>query len=200
MKCRELQEGRAMATKEKLKKRRLDRMRLGQAVCDWVVLPSDPETRMAVVPLSEADYISVLNKVATMEFRDDMAGLAMRERVQSQEILIHAIREPDDFSRKVYATVEELIDEENGGLTQIDVDEAIEVYNEMIHVGSPAIDGIPPGEFVELKKVLQEMDWNALSGRQWYAAKRFLSAISPRPLLDNSLGYGSTQKLTTTND
>lgn len=189
-----------MATKEALKKRRLDRMRLGQAVCDWVVLPSDPEVRMAVVPLSESDYISVLNKVATMEFKDDMAGMAMRDRVQSQEILLHAIREPDNLSQRVYSTVEELVDEENGGLTQIDVDEAIEVYNEMIHVGSPAIDGIPPGEFVELKKVLQEMDWNALSGRQWYAAKRFLSAISPRPLLDNSLGYGSTRRSITTND
>jgi hypothetical protein len=189
-----------MATREKLKKRRLDKMRLGQAVCDWVVLPSDPEVRMAVVPLSEADYISVLEKVATMDFTDDLSGLAMRERVQSQEILLHAIREPDDFSKKVYASVDELIDQDNGGLSQIDVDEAIEVYNEMIHVGSPAIDGIPPGEFVELKKALQEMDWNALSGRQWYAAKRFLSAISPRPLLDNSLGYGSTQKLTGTNE
>src|SRR5262245_31834524 len=113
-----------MATKEALKQRRLDRMRLGQAVCDWVVLPSDNEVRMAVVPLSEADYMAVLNKVATMEFEDNMAGVALRDRVQAQEILAYAIREPDNMSKRVYASVEELIDEENGGLSQIDVDEA----------------------------------------------------------------------------
>lgn len=187
-------------TREEIRTRRLDRMRLGQAVCEWVTLPSDNETRLALVPLIEADYINVLTEVASMKLQDDVAGLALRDRMQSQLILTHSIREPSDLRIKVYETREQLINEDEGGLSQTDIDECIEVYNEMIHVASPAIDGIPPHEFEPLKKAFMEMDWSALSGRQWYAFKRFLSAISPSPLLDNSLGFGSTSKLITTKE
>lgn len=186
--------------RDEIKQRRLERMRLGQAVADYVTLPSDPETRVAIVPLIEADYLNVLQQVSNMQIADDLAGLSLRDRIQAQLLLVYAIRYHNDLTVRVYETREQLINAAEGGLEQIDMDECYASYQEMIATASPSIDGIPPEEFENLKKVLQEMDWSALSGRQWYAAKRFLSAISPSPLLDNSPGYGSILKSTTTND
>ena len=71
-----MQKGRVMASvREKIRERRLERMRLGQAVCDYVDLVSDPEIRVCIVPLTEAQYLKVLEKVAAVKFPDDMAIL-----------------------------------------------------------------------------------------------------------------------------
>jgi hypothetical protein len=183
-------------TMEKIRERRLDRMRLGQAVCDYVTLPSDDEIRLCIVPLTEAEYLQALEKVRDTKANDDLPGMAIRDRVQSQEILVRSIREEDDLTQKVYASVEEMLE----SLEVADIDELIDKYNEMTAISSPALDGIPEGEFQDLKKRLQTMDWSALSGRSWYAAKRFLSTITPSPLLDNSLGSTSTNSSTTTSE
>jgi len=168
-------------------------MRLGQAVCDFIPLTSDPEVRLAMVPLLEAEYMQVLNAVAAMEASDDLPGLQLRDRRQAQELLIRAIREPDDLTKRVYADIDEMMEQ----LSVSDVDELLDNYNEMSYQASPRLEGIPPEEFENLKKALQEMNWSELSGRAWYAAKRFLSAISPSPLMDNSLGFTSTSSSTT---
>jgi len=183
-------------TAEKIKERKLDRMRLGQAVCDYVTLPSDPEVRLAIVPLTEAEYLQALNAVAEIQRPDDLAGAAIKDRVTGQEILVRAIREERDLTQPVFETVHELMDT----LEVQDVDHVLDMYNEMIEKSSPVIDGIPPEELEHLKKALQEMDWNALSGSAWYAARRFLSRIIPKPLLDNSLGVGSISQSITTKD
>jgi hypothetical protein len=182
-------------------------MRQGQAVCDYVTLPSDKEIRLCIVPLTEAEYTQALNKVLELEAQDNLAGMAMRDRVQSQEILVRAIREETDLTQRVYqGYVNEkehfvdAVDEMMESLDVNDIDELIDRYNEMMESSSPSLDGIPPKEWDELKKLLETMDWNALSGSAWYAAKRFLSRISPSPLLDNSLGSTSTNSLTTTSD
>jgi hypothetical protein len=190
------------STAGKIKERRLDRMRLGQAVCDYVTLPSDPEIRLAIVPLTEAEYKKALNKVYELQMADDLAGASIKDRVQSQEILVQAIRETDDLSQRVYTdtkdqtAVEMMLDD----LEVADVDELIDKYNEMVEKSSPSLDGIPDGEIDAVKKALQVMDWNALSGRSWYALKRFLSTITPEPLLVNSHGSTSTPSATTTSD
>jgi len=181
-------------TAEKIKERKLERMRLGQSVCDYVTLPSDPEVRLAIVPLTEAEYLQALNKVSEVPQGDDLAGAAIKDRVTSQEILVRAIREERDLTKMVFDDVIELMDT----LEVQDVDFCLDMYNEMIEKSSPAIDGIPPQELENLKKALQEMDWSVLSGPAWYAARRFLSHIIPSPLLDNSPGFGSTKSLTTT--
>jgi hypothetical protein len=54
------------STADKIRERRLERMRLGQAVCDFVTLPSDSETRLCIVPLTEAQYLQALEKVSEM--------------------------------------------------------------------------------------------------------------------------------------
>ena len=184
------------SVKDKISDRRLDRMRLGQATCDFVPLPSDPEIRIAIVPLMEAEYIQALNAVADMGAPDDLPGLQLRDRRQSQELLIRAIREPDDLTKRVYADVDEMME----SIEVVDVDELLDRYNEMCDQSSPRLEGIPPEEFENLKKALQEMSWSELSGRAWYAAKRFLSAISPSPLMDNSPGSTLTNSSTTASE
>lgn len=184
------------STAQKIRDRRLERMRLGQAVCDYVKLPSDPEMRLCIVPLTEAMYRQVLEKVASIEAKDDLSGMAIRDRAQAEEIIVRSIREEDDLTMRVYDSVEEMMED----LNTEDIDELIDNYNEMVEKSSPSLDGIPPEEIENLKKSLQTMDWNELSGPAWYAAKRFLSKIMPTPLLDSWPGSTSINSLTTTNE
>lgn len=171
-------------------------MRLGQAVCDYVTLPSDPEIRLCIVPLREADYLAVLEKVNVVEANDDISGMAVRERVMAQEVCVRSIREEFDLTTRVYPDVEEMLKD----LEVADIDEIYDRYKEMTQKSSPTLEGIPEEEFIEIKKLLQAMDWSALSGRSWYAAKRFLSTITPSPLLDSLPGFTSTNSLTTTSE
>ena len=185
-----------MGTRETIKERRLDRMRLGQAVCDYVDLPSDPEIKVCVVPLTEAQYKQVLEKVAALKYPDDMTGAAIKDRAMAQETLVRAIREEHDLTQRVYEDVNELLED----FEVHDVDHVIDCYHEMVEKASPSIDGMAPEDFERLKKALQTMDWNALSGSAWYAAKRFLSRISEVPVLGNSPGSTSTPSSTTTSE
>jgi hypothetical protein len=68
-------------------------MRLGQAVCDYVEFPAILKFVSAIVPLTEAQYRQVLEKVASVKFPDDMAGAAIKDRVLAQETLVRAIRQ-----------------------------------------------------------------------------------------------------------
>jgi len=183
-------------TKSRIKQRRLERMRLGQAACSFVPLVSDPEIRIAIVPLTEAEFEQCLEIVAMMEAQDNIAGFGLRDRRQAQEILVRAIREEDDLTQRVYDTIEEMMED----LESVDIDQLIDEYNEMTEQSNPKLDGIPEEEFDRLKKVLQEMDWNVLSGSAWYAAKRFLGKLPPELLLANGRGSISTNSSTTTNE
>jgi hypothetical protein len=183
-------------TAEKIRERRLDRMRLGQAACDYVALPSDPEVRLAIVPLTEAEYLQALEAVTKTGLPDDMAGAAVKDRVQAQEILVRSFREEKQLSERVFNSVPEMMET----LETQDIDHAIDCYHELVEKSSPVLDGLPKEEFENLKKTLQTMDWNDLSGSAWYAARRFLSRIIPSPLLDNSPGSGSTKQSITTSD
>lgn len=182
------------STREALMARKLARMRLGQDACDFVTLTSDPEVRFAIVPLTEAEYYQALEKVAEMTVPDSLAGAQLQDRRRAQEILVRAIREEFDLTKQVFQRVDELL----AVVDVNDIDELVDGYNAMTARSSPSIEGIPPEEFQNLRELLQVMDWNALSGRAWYAAKRFLSEISPSPLLDNSPGSSSISTLTTT--
>lgn len=182
------------STRQKIKERRLERMRAGQAACDFVTLPSDPEIRVSIVPLTEMDYRNVLEKISGMNVADDMAGAMLKDRVQAQEILVRSIREEHDLTKRVYDDVDELLED----FEVEDIDHAIDMYNEMMDRSSPSLQGISPEELEELKKVLAEMDWNALSGSSWYAAKRFLFSLSRQQLLGNFSGSTSTKSSTTT--
>jgi len=183
-------------TKTKIRERRLSRMRNGQATCSYVNLVSDPEMKVALVPLNEAEYEQCLEIVADLQVQDNIAGFALRDRKQAQEILVRAIREESDLTERIYDDVPEMM----ADLDVSDIDQLIDEYNEMTELASPRIDGIPEEEIEQLKKALQEVEWSELSGRSWYAAKRFLGTIMPQLQRDNLLGSFSTKPSTTTSE
>src|SRR5262245_4731334 len=183
--------------KEILQERRLDRMRAGQALAEIVPLISDSEIRVALVPLLEVDYRQVLSIIARIDVPDSMTGLQYQNRVQSEELLLRSLRDPKDLNSWLFSSVEEM----NDVLEVSDIDMLIDHFTEISENANPAIDRIDPEEFEVLKKVLQTMDWNALSGRSWYAAKRFLGALTLDGLLrGRSLGSISTRQSTSTSD
>lgn len=185
------------SVREQLVQRRLDRMRLGQAVCAYVTLPSDPEIRFALVPLSDAEAENALVLAAQMDVPDNVAGLMARDHRQKIELLASSVRDPEKLDNRLYRDGNELQQE----LEEGDVNALYDEYLEMSEKSNPSMEGIAPEEFDELKKVLLEIPWNDLSGRSWFAAKRFLGALYQDGLLRaNSLGSISTTKLTTTND
>lgn len=185
-----------MGKAEILRNRRLDRMRMGQSACDFVTLISDPEQRVAIVPLTEAEYMQALESVAATDAPNSMAGLALLDRQQANEIVVRTIREDDDLTKRVFNSTDEMFEV----LTVSDVDAILDGYNEMVEKSSPQLDQIPPEELEAVKKVLQEMDWSALSGRSWYALRRFLSTITPMLQQANSPGFGSMDSSTTTSE
>jgi len=183
-------------TAEILRNRKLQRMRLGQSAYEIVSVPSDEEVRLAIVPITEADYAQALEIAEKLSASDNVAGLQRRDRTLNLEILIRAIREPNNIEEKVFSSAAQM----SNILEPVDVDHCLEKYWEMTEKSSPSLEGIPPEEFEALKKALQEINWNELSGRSWYLAKRFLGAISPLLLKANLHGSSLTTPLTTTKD
>jgi hypothetical protein len=183
-------------TRGKIKERRLERMRMGQATCSYADLVSDPEVKVALVPLTEAEYEQCLEIVANLAAQDNIAGFALRDRRQAQEILVRSIREESDLTERIYDSISEMMED----LEVSDIDQLIDEYNEMTEMANPRIDGIPEEELEELKKALQEVEWSELSDRSWYPAKRFLGTIMPLLHRDNLLGSTSTKSSTTTSE
>jgi len=179
-----------------LRERRLARMRLGQAVFELFPLPSDNEIRIALVPLNEAEHENCLSFAASLNAPDNIAGNQLRDRAESREILSYAIRDPKDVSKRVYSSGAQLAED----LEPVDVGFLIERYYEMADQNSPSLERLSESDQTELKKALQTMDWNELSGRQWYAASRFLLSLMPKPLGDSLLGFGSITPSITTNE
>jgi hypothetical protein len=179
-----------------LKERRLARMRLGQAAYEVVNLPSDPEIRVALVPLNEAEHETCLALAAAMEIPDNIAGLQLRDRALQLETLALSIRDPRDPTTQIYKNGKEVSED----LEPVDVGFLMDYYNELADSASPSIERLTDEQVGELKKALARMDWNELSGRQWYAASRFLSVIMPVLLAGSSVGSGSISKSTTTNE
>lgn len=185
-----------MATdlRDKIQQRRLDRMRLGQSAYEIEHLISDPEIRVALVPLIDVDAENALLAAARMDIPDNVAGMMARDHRQRVELLACSVRDPQDLEKKIYRDGTELQSE----LEEADIVHLYDRFLEMQENSNPSIDGIPAEEFDELKKAFQEMDWSGLSGRSWYAAKRFLGALHRDGLLPvNSHGSTSNTKLTT---
>lgn len=179
-----------------LKERRLARMRLGQAVFEIFPLLSDPEIRVALVPLNEAEHDNCMSYAAAITVPDNVAGTQLRDRAESLEILSFAIRDPKDPSQRIYTHGKEVAED----LEPVDVGYLMDNYYEMASRNSPSVTQLSEEDQATLKKALQTMDWNELSGQQWYAATRFLSSLMQGPLADSLLGFGLTPKSTTTND
>ena len=177
---------------EFMRRRRVSRMRLGQATAEYVALISDPEIRVALVPLTEAEFQESFTDAAKLVVGDNMAGIMVRERRARVQQVWRSLRATGNLDQYMFATYEEFRD----ALTTGDIDMLIDVYEEMTYELSPTLEGISPEELEMLKKALAEMDWSDLSGKSWYAAKRFLSTISATQLTDKLPGSSSTMRST----
>src|SRR5881392_30501 len=123
-------------TAEQIKERRLNRMRLGQAACDYMTLVSDPEVRLAIVPLTEAEYLQALEAVARVNAPADVAGMQVRDRRQVQEIMVRSVREDGNLSERVWNSVNEMMEVLEVG----DIDQFFDGYQEMVEKSSPSLE------------------------------------------------------------
>lgn len=159
---------------ELYQERRLARMRAGQTVFEVVELFSDPETRLALVPLTDAEFQNALTVAAShIEIPDTDHGVVLKDRIQANGVILKSAREVDDITKPFFQTYEEV-----AMLDKADIDYLIDWYQQMVANSSPSIDGLTEEQVDELKKVLSTMDWSELSGQQWYAAKRFLMTLT----------------------
>lgn len=179
-------------TFERIQENRLMRMREGQAAGELVQLHTNPEIRMVLVPLTDGEYLHSLKMADMEEAGENAAGFLLRDRVQKQCLLMYACRELDDWTARVFSSVQEIQDT----LEASDVDALYDEYLEMIQQVSPSLYMMEEGEFESLKVLWQKIRWNELSGMQQYAAKRFLHSIQGALLQGNSYGSHSTLKST----
>jgi hypothetical protein len=174
---------------------RLKRMRLGQDAPEMVELPAHPELRVAQVPLSERETQAGLIAAAQLNVPDNHAGLQARDRLALTNDVWHSLRQPDDLSRKIFPSVETMVEE----LEPEEVDYLANKLTILMNYASPAIDGLTDEQLNELKKALAAIDLSALTGRQWAAMKLCLSVLSPQLLAASLSGSFSTDLSTMTN-
>ena len=154
------------------KENRLAKMRLGQSACEVTALPSAPDTRVALVPLTDSEYIRALELADRALVGDNPAGFAVRDELQKQAVIYFSAREYGDLTSMFFDDVGEA-----GELDTHDIDFLYDVYLEMISNQSPSLFGLTDDDFEALKKVWTMIEWNALTGQQWYAAQRFINSI-----------------------
>ena len=191
-----IKDGIVSKTLEKIQENRLMRMREGQAAGELVELPSSPEVRLLLVPLTDGEYLHSMKLADLEEAGENAAGMVVRDRVQKQALLMYCCRELDNWQERVFNSIAEIQD----ALEVADVEILYDRYLEMIQQISPSLYMMEDGEFENLKVIWQQIRWNELSGMQQYAAKRFLRLIQGDLLQGNSYGSPSTLKSTQTID
>lgn len=180
----------------KMKELRFEQMRLGNAVFELVDVPSMPEMRVALVPITEAEYDHSLEMAAMVAAPDNQAGWIRRDRRANVETLVAACRTPNNIEERVFKDTDEIRE-----LLEVsDINYLTDRYMEMTARSSPSLDMFSEEDLEEAKKVLQAIDWNELSGAAWYRLRRFLSEIGPTVPLDKWRGSFSTPSSTTTSD
>jgi hypothetical protein len=184
-----------MAGFAEFQQRRLERLRLGQATCEIAPLLSDPETRIALVPLTEGEYSISLAEADKCLAGDNPAGLSLRDETQRQLVIFYAARQLGDLTIKFFDDPREV-----GELEAHDVNHLYDIYLEMVALNSPSMMGMTEEDFLALSVALPKIKWSELSGPQWYAAQRFLNSIRPHLLTASFSGSPSTVKSTPTND
>lgn len=149
---------------EKLKEsRRIAKMRMGQNAPDFVSLKSNPEIRLAMVPLLEREYQMALEAAASYDVADNSYGTELRDRVLQVHTLFYALREPDNVESKAFPDMDAMLDPEVG-LEPVDVNYLLDYYQRMVDFSSPAMDGLNDEALDELKKSVRD---NRLERALW---------------------------------
>lgn len=175
------------ATLEKIRERRLERMRQGQNACEIVPLPSDSEIRVALVPLTEAEYDACMRLTSRLDVPENVAGASIMDRHEKREVIIRASRETENLTQHVWKTVDEM-------MTSIEPEDVNVLYDRYVEMStdiSPHIAQLSEEEIDFLKDYFANCQWSDLSGKQLYALNRFISARSILLPSDNSLGSSS---------
>jgi hypothetical protein len=167
---------------------RLRRMRLGQEAPEDAEFLAHPEIRAKMVPLVEKEMEAGMIAAAKLDVPDNTAGYQVRDRVALCSDVWHSLREPDDLSKKVFGSVDAMVDELEGS----EIDQLADQLTMLMDFSSPALDQISDEDLESLKKGLLTTEWSGLSGRQWAAIKLCLSAFSPQLLAANLSGSSST--------
>lgn len=173
--------------------RKLERLRLGQAACEIIHLISDPESRVALVPLIEAEYSNSLAEADKAIASEGQTGQTLRDEIQRTMVIFHASRDPNDLTEKFFSDPLEV-----GQLDAHEINYMYDVYLEMVALNSPSMAGLREEDFLGLRQALSKIEWSELSGQQWYAAMRFINSIQPLLLTGNYSGLSSTMKSTET--
>lgn len=182
-----------MGIREELKEQvRLKRIRMGQEAADYVEIPSVPEFRVVIVPLTEGESLAGLTRAAQVNTEDNYVGLQVKQREAVLSDVWHAMRDPSDLDQKVFTSIEDM----TSTLEPNDIDHVFDALTILMDYASPAIDKISNDELDELKKAFVLIDLNELTGRRWSALKLCLSVLSPDLLLANSRSTSSTPSLT----
>lgn len=169
----------------------LEKMRLGQQACEIVQMISDPEIRLALVPLTEGEYRRALEMADKLPLGDNPASDLLRNRVQQEMILFFSAREMENLNVRFFDDEADVLE-----LDEPDFNVIWDTYLEMVATASPTQIGLGEEDFEALKKVLPRIAWSELSGAQWYAAQRFLNSIRPLLLTVSLPGYSQTKTST----
>lgn len=182
-------------------RQRLTRMRLGQSSFEYlefagIKTEDGTPVRFAQVVLTEGEVQAGLLKAARVDVVDNMAGIAMRNRVAQTSDVWHSLRDPRDLKCKAFDSEEELL----ATLEPSDIDLAVDSLSLMMDYASPELDGLDEEGLEELKKAFAATDWSALSGRKWAAVKLCCQRLGLASLQDRSPGSTSTDSSTETSD
>lgn len=181
------------STREAIKENsRLRRMRLGQDAPEFETLRSSPEVRVALVPLTEKESEYSLRMAMQLPAEDNAQGIVYRDRWQQVCDLWQALREPNDPSKRIFDSVEEMTNE----LEASDINYLSEAYMRMLDESTPLQDGMTDEQLEELKKAFVTIDWSVLSGRAWWHLKQCLLYLGQEPLRVKLPGSSSTGSLT----
>jgi hypothetical protein len=175
-------------TSEKLRELKYSHMRLGQAVGYKFPLLSQPNVEVTMVPLTEAENYQCLEAITIMEAPENIVGAMLRDRRNANEIIYRALRNPEDLDEPAFESMDEMMEL----LSHADITHLFDCYLEMSEDVSPSLGNFTDEEIDEVKKVLAEVEWSDLSGRQWFALRRFLLTLGLELLPANSVGSIST--------
>ena len=115
---------------------RLARMRNGQDVPERVDIPSMSGIGACLVPLTEAESQRGIVAAADLNVNDNQAGMMARERAATISDIWHALREPSDIDRRVFATPEDM----TTTLVPTDIDYLADKLTLLQDYASPAIE------------------------------------------------------------
>jgi len=167
---------------------RFARMRMGQLVGDDCAIPSMPELRVKLVPLTEAEVMAGITRAAGVDAPDNTVGMQLWNRTVRESDVWHAMREPEDLQQKVFATPEEMTEL----LTPDDIDIIADKLVALTQMFSTSLADMDGEEVTRVKELLARIEPSALTGRPAAALVLLLSVLTPTSLRDNSPSSTST--------